>query len=330
MATPDQTNEPTVYRLTDIDTEEVSIVDRAANQRKFLIVKGANMAKAGAAVSSDGKGGHTATSKDAPATPPAPAAPAAAPAPAAPAAQAPAAAPPAAPAAAPAAGGPAAEPKLQLSPEAKAELVKRFTAAAERLAALKAMLDGAAEVPGLVEVPAEIATKVAELLTGIAQGEVEKGAPVAKGLPQFSSARTAQLQAAYDALGAVLGSVAKPVPAPAADPAAEPAGEPAVDAEVAKAFASLEAKVAAGLEKIAGVVAKQGEAIAKQAGIVEAVQKGSRPTPRSGAPEGARESVEKDDDDADAPGGWPADMSDPDKHDVSKVDPSLRFTVKPR
>ena len=46
----------TIYRLTDMKVEEVSLVDRAANKRKFLIVKGAsNMSQE---VKPDGKGGH--------------------------------------------------------------------------------------------------------------------------------------------------------------------------------------------------------------------------------------------------------------------------------
>jgi hypothetical protein len=43
-----------VYRLTDIEVEEVSIVDRAANQMKFVLVK-----SAGAPVLPDGAGGLT-------------------------------------------------------------------------------------------------------------------------------------------------------------------------------------------------------------------------------------------------------------------------------
>ena len=51
-----------VYRLTDMVTEEVSLVDRAANKRKFLVVKndaakGSEMSKA---LAPDGKGGLTA------------------------------------------------------------------------------------------------------------------------------------------------------------------------------------------------------------------------------------------------------------------------------
>ena len=45
-----------IFRLTDMKVEEVSLVDRAANRHKFLIVKGAtNMPSE---VKPDGKGGH--------------------------------------------------------------------------------------------------------------------------------------------------------------------------------------------------------------------------------------------------------------------------------
>lgn len=306
MPTPDNT-EPTTYRLTDIDTEEVSVVDRAANRRKFLIVKGADMAK-GAAITSDGKGGHTVV-KDAPATPPA---------------TPPTAAPTPAPAPTPEPSKPA-EPVLALSPEAKAELIKRVTTAAERLSALKSLVEGATESLGLLEVPNEIALKFSELLTGLAQGEVEKGAAVAKGLPQFSSARTSQLLAARDAIDAVLSSVAKPTtPEPAPEPAA-----PAVDDSIAKALAAFETRVATALDKITTVVASQGETIAKQAAAVATVAKGQRELPQSSSAPGQREGVDKgDEDEADEPGGWPSDMADPDKHDVKKVDPSVRFTTK--
>lgn len=46
-----------VHRLTDMDVEEVSMVDRAANQRKFLVIK--RSAPMGVEVQADGKGGFT-------------------------------------------------------------------------------------------------------------------------------------------------------------------------------------------------------------------------------------------------------------------------------
>lgn len=297
MAKPNE-NGPTIHRLTDIETEEVSIVDRAANLRTFLVVKGANAMPTtpGAPVTPDGNGGHTAT----PPTPPA--------APAMPS-----------------------EPVLNLSPEAKAELIKRCDAAANRITALKTLIAGATEVPGTVEVPATISAMFAELLTGISHGEVEKGAPVAKGLPQFSTARVTQIQQARDALDALLGSITKPE-APATTPApTEPdAGavlDDAVTKAISKALASLELKLASGLDKITGVVAKHGEAIAIQNTKVTQIEKSSRPTPQSGMPEGEREGVNKNGDEDDDNGAWPTDMSNPDRHNVKTVDRDVRFTV---
>jgi hypothetical protein len=323
-----------VHRLTDIDVEEVSIVDRAANARKFIVVKNDGsedtMAKAGAPVKSDGKGGHT-VEKETP--------PPAAEQPAVPAASAPPAAP--APAADPAdALPPMQEPKLQLSPEAKGELAKRVAAAKGRLEALEKMLGEAEEVQGLVEVPAEIVTKVSEILVGLAEGEkVEKSdapALVLKGLPQFSSARVSQLQAARDALDALLGTVApKPAePAPAAPGAApaEPVADDAaatVEGIVAKAMkaalAPLEEKVAKGLLGIAAKVEIQGTAIAKQAERVEALDRGRGGSQSAPADAGDRTETSKsgEDDDGDA---WPLDLADPDKHRVEKATSDVRFT----
>ena len=126
----------------------------------------------------------------------------------------------------------------------------------------------------------------------------------------------------------MLGSVAKPLPDVTPTPDAGAPTDEEVAKAVSKALAPFEAKLAVGLEKIAQVVAKHGDAIAKQGARVEQVEK-ARPTPRSGNPEGDVETVNKGDDDIET-GAWPADMSDPDKHDVKKVDPALRFTATTR
>lgn len=299
--------ESLIYRLTDIDTEEVSVVDRAANQRKFIVVKGDKMPKPGSPVVPDGKGGHT-TDKATPppevGTPPTPA---------------------------PAEPNMPSEPVLNLSPETKAELTKRLDNALNRITALKTLIGSATEVAGVVEVPSTIADLVAELLTGISHGDVEKGA-VAKGLPQFSSARVTQIQTARDALDALLGSI-KPVEAPTSEtpPAPPPEVAPTTDEvvakAVAKAMASFELKLAGGFDKIASVVATHGIAIAKQNEALVGIEKSGRATPRSSAPEGARETTNKaDDEDV----RWPSDMSNPDKHDLSKTNPEDRFTVPKR
>lgn len=309
-----------IYRLSDIDTKEVSIVDAAANRRKFLVVKGANMSGVGAPVVSDGKGGYT-VAKDTPA-PPAPS-------------TEPGNAPPAPP---PSSQGLAKEPKLTLAPEAKAELIKRFSAAIERLSALKALVEEAEEVEGIVEVPETITTKVAELLNGISQGDVSKeggGAPVLKGLPQFSAERVAHLRAAYEAIGTLLGAIAPaPVPPPATEPSEVPTSSEAggvgdIAKMIANAVSPLEEKIGKGLDKIITLVMQHDAAIKKQGERVEAVEKASRPTPRSGTPEGVP-SVVPYDSDYESSDAWPVDMADPDRYDVSKVDPSIRFTKAKR
>ena len=63
-ATTDDEDEPKVHRLRDMVVEEVSLVDRAANKRRFLIVKRsdemAEDGEVGAEVKPDGRGGLTA------------------------------------------------------------------------------------------------------------------------------------------------------------------------------------------------------------------------------------------------------------------------------
>ena len=63
-AATDDEDEPKVHRLRDMVVEEVSLVDRAANKRRFLIVKRSDeMAeddRVGAEVKPDGRGGFTA------------------------------------------------------------------------------------------------------------------------------------------------------------------------------------------------------------------------------------------------------------------------------
>lgn len=271
-----------VFRLTDIEVEEVSIVDRAANKRKFLVTK---------------------------ADPPAAPAPSAAPA-------VPAPTPAPAPAPDP---GPKTEPTMRLSPEMKAELVKRIATALERVQALGTLIGGAEEVAGMLEIPAELVTKVAELVSGISDGDVAKGELVIKGLPQFSSTRLTQLREAYTSLGAILDQVTPAPPPPSApDPAPTPAAE---DDGLSKKLASLEEAVAKGLLQVATLVGKQGEAIAKQASridAIDAIDRG-RPTTNSEPVEGdpVRKESDEDDDDGGSTGGrWPSDMA---SKDASKI-----------
>lgn len=52
-----------VHRLSNITVEEVSLVDRAANQRKFLVAKREGSEDMGATIRSDGRGGFTKVTK---------------------------------------------------------------------------------------------------------------------------------------------------------------------------------------------------------------------------------------------------------------------------
>lgn len=318
-----------VYRLSDIEVEEVSIVDRAANKRRFLMMKatgGAMTTKKATEVKPDGKGSHT-IAKDAPAAAAPGAAPAAAPAPAAPAAGAPAT-PPTTPA--PTAAVPV------LSPEAKAELLKRVDMASQRLTAIKAMLDGATVQEGTTDIPAEVVAAFGLLLTGIAEGEAPEAnaqpapatksvtAAVTKGRKQISTEREGLLRTALTSIQSVLSAldaqpeITEPVANPAAadvPPVAAPAPEvvkSTVDAAVAPIAASvakLEASVTKALGSILGVVESQKAAITKAAD--------AKPVDRGlGTGNGAREDVTKKEEPA-PPVSWPLDMNNPGQGDLA-------------
>ena len=54
-----------VHTLTDMDVEEVSMVDRAANKKKFLVIKAAKGPKSmSTEVQPNGKGGFSSTQKN--------------------------------------------------------------------------------------------------------------------------------------------------------------------------------------------------------------------------------------------------------------------------
>jgi hypothetical protein len=268
-----------VFRLTDIEVEEVSIVDRAANKRKFLVTK----------------------------ADPAPA-------------PAPSTTPPPVPTPTPTPApdpGPKTEPMMRLSPEMKAELMKRIATALERVQALGALIGGAEEVAGMLEIPAELVTKVAELVSGISDGDVAKGELVIKGLPQFSSTRLTQLRDAYASLGAILDQVTPaPTPPPVPDPAPTPPAEE--DDGLSKKLASLEEAVAKGLSQVATLVGKQGDAIAKQAARMDKIDAIDRVRPTTNSEPVEGDPVRKSIDDEDGNGGerWPSDMS---SKDASKI-----------
>jgi hypothetical protein len=287
----------TAYRLTDIEVEEVSVVDRAANQRRFLVVKSSTPTRLGAEIVKDADGaltiakapGDPASGNPAPATEP------------------PAAEPPASAAAEPDASA-MLPPTMRIALDVKDEIIRRLDAVAAKFAEVRAMLEAAEVVEGVVEMPAEILGAL-----NAALDVLETGGPdgeVAKGLKQFSRTRTANLRTAYEALGAILGEIETA-------PAADAGGDVVVDtgavdalAGVAKAadVKGLEATIAKGFEKLIAVVAKQRDAIEKNAARLAEFE-GSRTVATSNASENESVSVAK----SNASDGvtWPMDMNPP-------------------
>lgn len=305
MAT--ETEQDKIYRLEDIEVQEVSVVDRAANKRKFLVVKSEErrMAKSiGAEIKPDGKGGHTVV-KDEPQAAPAQGEQAAATPPAIPAPEG--------------TQTPAGEPKLKLSAEARAEMLKRVEGATAKLAALKAMLDSAEEVAGSTEIPNEIVLAVGDVLHLLSEGEAEKsdGVKIDKGRKQISTVREAKLRAAHTAIGDILSELEAVTP-PVEPPADGATPAPGAEDALAKSFRSLEERLAKALSGILDHVKKQGEAVSKQAERIEQID-----TSRGRvAGNGARVAEEVTKNDAHDQRDWPMDMNRPGHGDAG---PGLRF-----
>lgn len=134
------------HRLTGISVKEVSIVDRAANKRKYLLVKEEEQKTDAAA-----KGDEDA-SKAVPGSP-------------------------AQPPAAPAPPGPPTTPQpptLRISPELKAKIAGVLKTVQERVGVISKVLEGSSETPGAAA-PPELMTALNELAQMITQA----GAPAA-------------------------------------------------------------------------------------------------------------------------------------------------------
>jgi len=287
----------TAFRLTDIEVEEVSVVDRAANQRRFLVVKSSTSTRLGAEVVAGADGALTIAK--APGDP-------------APAAEPPAAEPPAAPVSEPDADA-MLPPTMRIALDVKDEIIRRLDAVAAKFAEVRAMLEAAEVVEGVVEMPAEILGAL-----NAALDVLETGGPdgeVAKGLKQFSRTRTANIRTAYETLGAILGEIE------VAPPAADAGGTAGVDAgavdalaDVAKAadVKGLEATIAKGFEKLVAIVAKssaaQREAIEKNAARLAEFE-ASRTVATSNASENETISVAKSNTSDGV--AWPMDMNPP-------------------
>lgn len=289
----------TAFRLTDIEVEEVSVVDRAANQRRFLVVKSSTSTRLGAEIVAGADGALTIAKAPGDAAPPAPAD-------AAPATNEPPtdAAPPAEPD-----GGAMLPPTMRIALDVKDEIIRRLDAVTAKFGEVRAMLEAAEVVEGVVEMPSEILGAL-----NAALDVLETGGPdgaVAKGLKQFSRTRTANLRTAYDALGAILNEIET---APAADAGGDVVADTsAVDAlagVVAKAadVKGLEATIAKGFEKLVAIVSKQRDAIEKNAARLAEFE-ASRTVATSNASENETASVAKSNTSDGV--AWPMDMNPP-------------------
>lgn len=233
------------HRLTDIDTDEVSIVDEAANGRRFLVVKSkeSNVSgRAGSEVEPDGKGGHQVKKNG----------------------QEPA--------------------KLQLSITTKASLLKGLGDVQTILKAAHETVT-AAEETGTTnnDVPGELAEQVAKAATGLAvlaPQAVEKA-----GFKQFTPERLGQLQAAADTLSGILTGVKPAPAPVAAVVAAAPTVDAEQVTKVAKSaateaatqleekFAQLAESVAKATETVVKSVKEQADAVNKQADRLTVIEK---------------------------------------------------------
>ena len=250
-------------RLTEIEVDEVSLVDAGANNRRLLVVKskeaegtmGTNAG--GTEVRLDGKGGATPVNKNE--------------------------------------GTPAAAP-LQLSAARKAALKKSIAEAQALLKSLEAQVEGAKVVEGSEEVPEEVAKNLsgaATLLVDVAPEAVAKA-----GFKQVTPTRLDTLRAAHQQLGELIGAVQPTAKDPAA--AAAPAqAAPAVNEETTKAvnelgksMKELQTSVTSTLQTMEKALLAQGEqlkaqgeAVTKQAGKLAELE-GARGS-SNGTPEAA-------------------------------------------
>lgn len=228
-----------LHRLTKIDTQEVSVVDAAANNRKLLIVKAKENnvgARAGVEVVQTETGGHTAAvNKDQ-----------------------------------------GKETKLKLSATTKASLSKSLADALNTITALKAQVEGS-EAATTDDVPEEVSkalAPVADQLFEVAKAHVTKA-----GRPQFSQARLQQLEGVRATLDELLTGVTPapaPAPAPAAQ-AAPVVDAAAIAAEVTKSIKAtnqkLEGDVTEALQAVSKSIEKITAAVNTQAGQMAEIQK---------------------------------------------------------
>jgi hypothetical protein len=245
----------TVYSLEDIQVEEVSVVDRAANKRKFLVVKQEKEMRKSKEVIADGKGGLT-IAKDEPTPSTAPAAEAP---PAATATEAP-----------PSPAG----ASIRMAPAAKAEMLKRCDSALMKINALKSICEKAEEVDGLSEIPQEIVDGVEGIVSTLSEGDPTEKSDVStqlqKGRKQISIAREGKIRAAHTALAEILSDLevvaTDLVDAPAVDVAEK--SEDVIAKKIDEKMLAMEDRLAKALGGIVRMMETQKEAIAKQASLI--------------------------------------------------------------
>ncbi len=334
-----------VHRLEDIEVQEVSLVDRPANKRAFLIVKRSD--EMTTQVTPDGKGGFTATANTAKADPPMP---------------------PGAPGAAPGAP-PKKKPgkivgKLDVPPGFKEMMAPMLAKASEALSALADAVDSSspAEIGDdgeMPTVPAEFSDALSNImgtldkLAGMwpsAPAAPEEGAAeeaptemqmratldnvgkvlgsdkvvkavVLKVGAKMAKDRFARLQTAYNQLGALIGELG-PAMAPAGAPPAGGAAlgkagkadEKAEKEKAEKANAELVAKFEALLAPIVDGLKSVGVAVTKQQSDIVTLQKSRGAGNAARVEKSGGSSVELDH-------SWPLDMNAPvTKETVSKTE----------
>lgn len=228
-----------LHQLTEIDTEEVSLVDAGANGRKLLIVKSKGqenqMATRGAAVQQDVQGNNTAVNKDA------------------------------------AAGGQAAK-VMKLSATNKESLTKQLGEFIAVLTKAKADVDGAEVVTTGGEVPAEFAEQLGP--TAVAMAKMAPTAVEKAGFKQFTPERLSALASVRDNISALLEGVAPPPkPDPTAAAASQQAATVDVDEVVEKVAKKLGDNLGRGFESVATGIENITKAVNIQAGKLTELQK---------------------------------------------------------
>lgn len=201
------------HRLTDFQVKEVSLVDRAANKRQFLVTKrdGSGMSKK---LVADGRGGYTEIEKSDDAPAPAAAAPAAV-----------------APVAAPVAAAPAAAPAVVTDTE-KADTIAKMGAVAERLLTVAKAYRDSGEVPpeNFVEEVASMLELIPVLKRRMGKGRMDK---FEKGLKDLTDLLTELKGEETETTKGATAPVAAPA-APAATAVIKSAREVELEAEIRK------------------------------------------------------------------------------------------------